>query len=277
MTEYDDQKLLEVLSSCLPLIRSLFHVDAMLAVTDLQRFRGYCPGRDIDVKAQLDSEVSEKSSSTEAIKAGKPVSTHVPASVYGLPVRSVGVPIRNKNDQIIGALMAGFSTKLEEGLREIAMQLAAALDEMSVNTRQVAEGAVRLAAQSQELLKLTELSKDHLGKTSEVLASINDISDLTNVLGINATIQAARAREHGRGFKVVADEIRKMADMNHRASEQASATLGGISKSILSISSATEETNAISHEQAAATEETAASIKSLSLLSERLLAIAQEL
>jgi methyl-accepting chemotaxis protein len=84
--------------------------------------------------------------------------------------------------------------------------------------------------------KINQLSTD-ASDVKNVLGVINDIAEQTNLLALNAAIEAARAGEHGRGFAVVADEVRQLAERTQKSLTEINATINVILQSIVEASS----------------------------------------
>jgi methyl-accepting chemotaxis protein len=176
--------------------------------------------------------------------------------------------------------------------------VAAAAEEFSAGTREIASftttstriarDAVQAAeASTAEITKLREVG----AQVGEIVTMIGSIAGQTNLLALNATIEAARAGEAGRGFAIVAQEVKSLAGQTHqatqaiedkigalqRAVEAASKQNGAIASIIARVEEAGGETEARIGQQAAASQNVAISIGQISTTADHLSSIATDL
>ena len=123
--------------------------------------------------------------------------------------------------------------KMEE-LSVSTIQQSNSIQETSTSMDMITESVESTSLKTQEVITQSEDIKS-------VVGIITDIAEQTNLLALNAAIEAARAGEHGRGFAVVADEVRKLAERTQKSLTEINANVNILTQSIMEIGTNIDE------------------------------------
>ena len=239
------------------LYQATFPEDACIIVASNEEIVGYLPGKYIDLKINVGLKMAEfRGTVTErALTTKRFLREEKGPERFGFAYISSAQPIFD-GAQIIGVVSATISNEKMDSMRQLATELSSAVEEMTATNEELTAASMDVSNRLDGLVTSTEMMTADIGEINQMVDLVKGIASKSQILGLNASIEAARSGEHGRGFAVVAKEIQKMAQNSKESAEKIAAQLDKIRTSI-------EEVNGTTSQIAAFTEQFATSMHEL--------------
>lgn len=253
---------LDQLIKIAPHISSMLGEDVTFCVTDGRKFVWYHEGA-VPLGIRVGDPVKPGSANDRAFTSGKRVAGTFSRELYGVPYYAATVPVFDEKGEAVGTIGLATSTQKQDELREMAASLSQSLESIIEGVSNLVASAQHLAGNAQHLAGNTEAIGKQSREIDRVLALIREVADQTHLLGLNAAIEAARAGDHGRGFTVVAEEIRKLAGRVAASIKDISMGLQLIREKIDSLTLQAQDVSTVSEEQAAIIEQLNANIRNV--------------
>jgi division protein CdvB (Snf7/Vps24/ESCRT-III family) len=260
-----------------PIMVQMFPDGIILYTTDLEKYNQRLGSKIFDLAQNQVGDDILNDPAQEVIKTKQPSFQAIDANVYGMPIQIISFPLFDEDNEVVNTFGMVLPKQTAVDLQNMSQNLDIGLGGISAAIQQLTASASQIHDNEQALNNGIKEIINHSNEITNIAALIKEIADETKMLGLNAAIEAARAGDAGRGFGVVADEIRKLSEQTKDAVPQIAKLTDEIKKSV---DHAVEMSNGslnASQEQAAASEEITASIEEITAMAEELNEIANKL
>lgn len=203
----------------LPRMKDYLGQDIMIGLTDGSKFVGFWEGKKMRAPVQVGDALKPDDPMIESFRTGKVIDVVLPPHIHGFPFRSITAPVRARDGKIVGTVGVGSSLEqlysVETIVGEIQKKLASARDRFGAFN----DTSIKVGKQAESILAfMSEIAE----KSSQIESSAKEISNIsmqTGILAINASVEAAHAGSAGKGFAIVAQEMKKLSNSSRTASE----------------------------------------------------------
>lgn len=258
------ENILEAFQLVAPYLNKLTQDDITVGIYNTEQLLLNIPGETFALNVNAGDPLAPGDIITDAIRSNSHKSAMVPKELFGFPLIARALPLTDETGKVIGGIGIGTSLEKSNNLFTVAESLSAIVEETAASLEEITGSVSQLADQVGGINTLIDEVNTGAAKIGHVSTVVRGLSDQSNLLGLNAAIEAARAGESGKGFSVVADEIRKLATNSKDNVAQIDDLTVNISNSIKNLLHAFSGINELTTNQAASIQEISATVQEIS-------------
>ncbi|QDQ00400.1 chemotaxis protein [Lysinibacillus fusiformis] len=260
--------IIEALTAAMPYIHLALKEEAMMALVEkeTESIVVHLPGKRIDAGYKNGDKIHPDDANLHLPLKGHSSDLIVPKEVYGVDFNAFAFPVRD-NGKVVGALAFGLPIDRSLKIDNYIRSMNDIIHNLQDKVHTIASHSEELAATSKEVNKQAQFALEDAEKTNGVTDLIKSISRQTNLLGLNASIEAARAGQHGAGFNIVAQEVRKLSLETTTATDSIESSLRNINNNLENLKQNMGQINSATNEQTQLVHDFSEIIKELNTLS----------
>ncbi len=271
-----NQNVLESFVQVAPLLNSLIQDDITVGIYDTEKLIINIPGKTFALNVKPGDPLVDEDIVTKAIRANEELTAVLPKELFGFPLIARAIPLHDDEGNVIGGVGIGTSLEKASALFEMAESFSVIVEQTAASIEDISASVTQLSGRVTDMtdqMKDVSSSAEEIGEISGV---VKGISDQSNLLGLNAAIEAARAGEVGKGFSVVANEIRKLATNSKENVTQINDITKNIQGLLLSLNQSFQEVYTLTDTQSGSIQEFSATIQEISAKAQELAQLAEK-
>lgn len=223
-----NQKVQSVVDN-LDIIKQLYNALTYISVLDKNGILvGYSIPEGETPKLQIGEKFHDPSNALDRVlKEGNKVHNYLPKEVMGMAFEGDLIPIMDDNS-VEGCLICTYVAENNKKVIDIAERFKMSVQQIDVSVQEVIRGTENLVQTLEKMNNMTTSVESDVNEASDIVNKIKQNASHSNILALNASIEAARSGAAGRGFSVVATEMGKLAKDSGSSATEIKNTLDGI-------------------------------------------------
>jgi Methyl-accepting chemotaxis protein len=264
------EKIFEGLIESVSTIKELFEEDTSVSIENNEEILYVSHGHTMKLPVKVGDKLNEDFVRNKLKKEKKTINVVLNKEEHGVDIRIIKVPVLNNKGEMIGAFSLNRNNERENLIRYSSNNLMGSLEETNKTIDKIADSASELSTNLNTLIEKSEAIENTIRNSSEAVNLIQSISKQVNMLGLNASIESSKAGEYGKGFSVVASEMRKLSVLSGQSSGEIASSLLVMQENMKYILQSINEIGKIADKQAVATRDVSATMEEITLNSHEL-------
>lgn len=232
-TENADNKhrIISSFEEILDQLPALFEDEISFTLTDNNRFVKFAPSTNMPAYSEAGKVIPKGEALREVMESGK-IKAFTVDNYNNMSIRVVAIPLKDGRGNIVGAISYGKNLENSIKVSKMSADLSNATSAILKVANEINNDIQNIREINTKVVEEVKITSNQCNNTDNIINFIEGIAKQTNLLGLNAAIEASRAGELGRGFGVVASEIRKLSGSSTQSITEINTILKTIKDSV---------------------------------------------
>ena len=232
-TENADNKhrIISSFEEILDQLPALFEDEISFTLTDNNRFVKFAPSKNMPAYSEAGKVIPKGEALREVMESGK-IKAFTVDNYNNMSIRVVAIPLKDGRGNIVGAISYGKNLENSIKVSKMSADLSNATSAILKVANEINNDIQNIREINTKVVEEVKITSNQCNNTDNIINFIEGIAKQTNLLGLNAAIEASRAGELGRGFGVVASEIRKLSGSSTQSITEINTILKTIKDSV---------------------------------------------